>query len=111
MLAAPGAQAAVFAYGIDGSGDLRQIDLLTMQSTVLGSTGRTGPTNVGLAIDQTDQLYLADSSGGIFYLALNGTTTPIGNPGQGAITGLDWDPVNNNLLVVTAGATFFAPTR
>lgn len=107
MIAAPVAQSAVLAYGIDGIGELRQIDLLTMQSTVLGSTGRAGPFNVGLAIDPNDQLYLADGSGGIFSLALNGTTTLIGNPLQGAITGLDWDPMNNNLLVVTAGLTFF----
>lgn len=106
-MAATGAQAAVNAYGIDGVGDLRQIDLLTMQSTVLGSTGRTGPVNVGLAIDPAGQLYLGDGTGGIFSLAYNGTATPIGNPLQGPITGLDWDPITNDLLVVTSGAKMF----
>ncbi len=94
---------AVSAYGIDGAGDLRLItNLNTMTSVVLGPTGFTGPVNVGLAIDPFGQLYAGDGLGNIYTLAPNGAPTLLGNWGQGPITGLDWDPTNNLLLVLSA---------
>lgn len=94
---------AVTAYGIDGVGDLRLItNLNTMSSVILGPTGFTGPVNVGLAIDPFGQLYAGDGLGNLYSLAPNGAPTLLGNWGLGAITGLDWDPISNDLLVLSA---------
>lgn len=94
---------AVSAYGIDGAGDLRLItNLNTMTSVVLGPTGFGGPVNVGLAINPSGQLYAGDGLGNIYTLAPNGAPTLLGNWGLGPITGLDWDPINNDLLVLSA---------
>ena len=102
VVAAPESH-AVSAYGIDGAGDLRLItNLNTMSSVVLGPTGLTGPVNVGLAIDPSGQLYAGDGLGNIYALAPNGAPTLLGNWGLGAITGLDWDPISNDLLVLSA---------
>ena len=100
----PGARAAVPAYGIDGNGFLRLIpDLNTMASVVLAPTQFfNGGVNAGLAIAPLGQLYAGDANGDIFSLALNGTATLLGNPGQGPITGLDWDPIASDLLVLSA---------
>lgn len=95
---------AVSAFGIDGNGFLRMIpNLSTMSSFVLGPTGfATGGVNVGLAIDPNGQLFAGDPAGNLYSLTPTGIPTLIGNPGLGPITGLDWDPVQNNLLVLSA---------
>jgi hypothetical protein len=105
----PEAKAAVPAYGIDGNGNLRLIlDVNTMVSVVLAPTQFfNGGVNVGLAIDPSGQLYAGDTNGDIYTLALNGTATLLGNPGLGPITGLDWNPLTNDLLVLSAGAQIF----
>lgn len=103
--------AAATAYGIDGNGNLRVINnLSTMSSSVLGLTPFTyGATNgnVGLAMSPSGQLYAGDQFGNIWALSMTGVATPIGNTGVAApITGLDWDPINNSLLVFTGSPAY-----
>lgn len=80
-----------------------------MSSTVLGSTPfNYGVTNgnVGLAMSPFGQLYAGDHFGNIWALSMSGVATPIGNTGVAApISGLDWDPMSNSLLVFTGGST------
>jgi hypothetical protein len=102
---------AASAFGIDGNGQLRSIsNLSTMSSTVLGLTPFTYAAtngNVGLAQSPSGQLYAGDNFGNIWALSMTGVATPIGNTGVAApITGLDWDPVNNSLLVFTGGPAY-----
>lgn len=105
----PGTQAAVPAYGIDGNGNLRVIpDLNTMASVVLAPTQFfNGGVNVGPAIDPSGSLYAGDTDGNIFNLALNGTATLLGNPGLGPISGLDWNPLTNDLVALSVGGQIF----
>ena len=98
---------AAVAYGIDGNGNLRLItSLATMSSVVLGSTPFiSGGINVGLAIDSAGQLFAGDAGGNIYSLTPNGIPTLIGNPGQGPISGLDWDPATGQLLAISGGGS------
>lgn len=107
----PQRAAAATAYGIDGIGNLRAINnLATMSSTVLGLTPFSYAAtngNVGLAMSPTGQLYTGDQFGNIWSLSMTGVATPIGNTGVAApITGLDWDPINNSLLVFTGSPAY-----
>ncbi len=82
-----------------------------MSSTILGPTpfnyAATNNGNVGLAISPTGQLYAGDQMGNVYTVSMTGVSTLIGNTGvPGPITGLDWDPQTNSLLVVTGSPTY-----
>ena len=98
---------AAVAYGIDGNGNLRLItSLTTMSSVILGTTPfASGGVNVGLAIGPSGQLFAGDAGGNIYSLTPTGIPTLIGNPGQGPISGLDWDPSTGRLLAISGGGS------
>ena len=107
MLTTASTSHAAVAYGIDGNGNLRLITSLgTMSSVILGSTPfASGGINVGLAIGPSGQLFAGDAGGNIYSLTPTGIPTLIGNPGQGPISGLDWDPTTNRLLAISGGGS------